>query len=156
MTKVTYESIKNLSQEQLDKIAKEQNKYFAKDTVRIVRINGIDIGFYHLFFIAGRLTLEYYLFKENQNKGLGTEFVRIVTELAGLEYANYDTLYLLILPENIASLKVAQRNGYTTNCNDWEFREMINEEMYNYHLYLKPNAFYNKDNFKALKKDYKV
>lgn len=127
-------------------IEDEENKnddgLIFNDKARVIEINGRELGFFRVFFIAGRLTLEYNLFSKYRNKGLGTDFVKIVTSIVEEEYPEYSDIHLLITPSNIASIKVAKANGYG-NCNDIDFLELISSEG-GFYLYSKANSLYNK------------
>lgn len=146
-----YEVVKNITLEHLARIQKEQQRSFNKDSVRIVKVDGKEIGFYVFFFICGRLTLEYYLFREYQHLGYGKKFVEIVTEAAGLEYSNHSTLYLLIYNNNIASMNVALANGYSTSCSDFEFYEIVSSETPDYYIYAKANKHYKDEDKQKIK-----
>lgn len=111
---------------------------------KIVVIGNNPIGFYTTHSIFGRLTLEYNLFKYKRNQGLGGTFVNIVTELVGKECPEYDKIYLLISSKNKKSEKVAKKNNYDLS-NDYEFWNLINEEMPEYSVYEKNNEFSKKN-----------
>lgn len=97
------------------------------DNAKVIEINGKEIGFYRVFFIADRLTLEYNLFSKYRNKGMGTDFVKVVTHLVEAEYPQYSNIHVLIEPSNIASIKVAKANGYGTS-DDYDFVDLITSE----------------------------
>lgn len=142
---MNYECIKELTSIQLKKMEKEQCRKFLPDKTRIVTLDGKEIGFYAIFFICGRLTLEYYLFEAYQHKGMGAGFVQAVTDFVGQEYPEFSTIYLLIYHNNIGSLCVAQKNGYSTGCVDYEFSEIVSAESPEYYLYGKNNVYYKND-----------
>lgn len=146
-----YEVIKNITDEQLAKIKKERNQSFSREKVCIVRVNGIEIGFAVTIFICGRLTIEYYLFAEYQHKGYGSQFVSIITDWISSENPSYDTVYLLIYRKNIPSMKVALKSGYIMNCEDWDFKDMIHDEMPEHYVYSKPNSYYKNNHYKLEK-----
>ena len=81
---------------------------------KVIEINGKEIGFYRTFIISNYLTVEYNLFSKYRNKGFGKEFVELVVGLVEEEYPEYNTLYVRIYKENIASLRVAEANNFTT------------------------------------------
>ncbi len=150
-----YEVIRDITEEQYTRIKEEQHRLFNKDNICIVRANGIDIGFAVSFFICGRLTIEYYLFNEFQHKGYGILFVNIVTDYISSLNPTFDVIYLLIYHTNIPSIKVALQNGYVSNCADWEFNDIIYDEMPEYYIYSKSNPYYkvNHCKFKKVPKD---
>lgn len=139
-----YEVIREITDEQLERINKEFKRIFNPKYTMIVRAQGVEIGFCVVFFICGRLTVEYYLFREHQHKGYGGTFVSIVSDAIGSDYPDYDTLYLLIHKTNVPSMKVAQKSGYKMECYDWDFRSMICDEMPDQYLFSKGNPYYKR------------
>lgn len=145
-----YEVIRKVSIEQLERINKEYNRSFDSENLMIVKANGVEIGFGTVFFICGRLTLEYYLFKEFQHQGYGSMFVSILSDAIGEKYLLYSSLYLTIHKDNMPSMNVALRCGYSLDSSDWDFRCMIHDEMPDYYLYSKSNKYYKERKLKKV------
>lgn len=139
-----YEVIKEITEEQYERIKSEFGRPFRKEFIRMVYANGKEIGFCTTFFIDGKLTIEYYLFKEYQHQGFGNSLVYLASDSIGGEYPEYNSLYLLIHRDNIASLSVAKKNGYELASDDYDFMWMIEENMPGYYLYSKENSYYKK------------
>ena len=137
-----YEIIRDLSEEQIEKIKKEYRRSFNFENTIAFKVNGVYVGFGVAYFISGRLTVEYYLFHEFQNQGYGSALVSIVSDAIGSDYPLYDSLYLLIYKENVPSMKVALKSGYKMECLDWEFRNMIEDDMPEYYVLSKKNSYY--------------
>ncbi len=145
-----YEVIRSVNKEQLKRIQDEFNRFYNPDNLMLVKANGIEIGFGVVFFICGHLTIEYYLFKEFQHQGYGLMFVNVLSDSISDKYSLYDSLYLLIHKDNLSSIKVAQKCGYTIDSNDWEFRCMISDDMPEYYLYSKNNEYYKERKLKKI------
>lgn len=144
-----YEIIKDVTDEQYERIQEEFRHSFNRDEIRMVYAGGKEIGFCTTFFIDGRLTIEYYLFSCYRGQGYGGIFVSLISDAIGSAYPEHSTLYLLIHRDNYPSLRVAQKSGYTFNYDDFEFRNMVDEDMPEQYVLSKENAYYKEH---ALKK----
>lgn len=143
-----YEVISKVNEEQLEKIKNEYNRIFNPESLMIIKADGQEIGFGSVLFICGRLTLEYYLFRDYQHQGYGPMFVNILTDAVGEKYSLYDSLYLAIHMDNKPSSKVATKCGYKLDNYDWEFRTILDDDMPGYYLYSKKNKYYKERKLK--------
>lgn len=135
--------IQGTMEQQRERILRDNGLTYDEKYSKLIQVDNNTIGFYTPRIILDRLMVEYNLFEEYRNQGLGVSFVKMVTEAVGREYTQFDTIYLLIHFKNIPSLTVAVKNGYML-CYEEDLQESICEEMPNYQPYCKHNEFYHK------------
>lgn len=138
-----YISIQDITQKQMDELAKEKGNIYYPNKSKVIRIGEHCIGFYTPHILFNKLTLEYNLFEKYRHKGYGFSFVNIATDMVSQENFTYDSIYLLIHMNNIPSISVALQNGYH-ECYDTDLQELVDSEMSNYRIYSKANEYYQK------------
>ena len=124
----------------MEKVFQDDNCSLFKDAIinydknsYIVSIDDKIIGHFNIVIINGIYSIEYELLKEYRGLGLGTTFLNIIEDFVYKKF-NIDRILLMIKYDNLASINLAKKNGYSV---DYDLYEEITKEDSSYSPYVK-------------------
>lgn len=109
--------------------------------LKIVSLNGINVGFYMTQLLSNKLILKYNLYKNYNVEKYQHDIVDVITNLVSTEFSGYENIYLWVNVNDIRRIMSIQKCGYKA-CLDNELYEKSDKED-NYILFSKNNLMYD-------------
>ena len=148
MRKVKEEEIKEIEEER-EKDKKDYSDIFIDiKNSYLILLDGHKVGLCTFSnFIPNSVEVRYALFTPYRNKKLFMPIWEKVREIYGKTFPTVQKLYCLVMPNNIPSLKIVQKDMEF----DYEFYKTIQEEgCKNYYPYFYKNPYYKEEKKKEL------
>lgn len=109
--------------------------------LKIVSLNGINVGFYMIQLLSNKLILKYNLYKNYNVEKYQHDIVDVITNLVCTEFSEYENIYLWVNVNDIRKIMAIQKCGYKA-CLDNELYEKSDKKD-NYILFSKNNLMYD-------------